>query len=30
MDWMYLIVFAIGLALGYWGYTHFASTGKLY
>ena len=30
MDWLYLVVFAIGLALGYWAYTHFAATGKLY
>lgn len=30
MDYTYLIVFAIFLALGYWAVAHFTATGRVY
>ena len=30
IDYMYLLFWALGLAVGYYGYSHFLATGKAY
>jgi hypothetical protein len=30
LDYMYLVMWALGLAIGYYAYAHFAATGKAY